>query len=176
MREAQAHSLCFAPVARADARILILGSLPGAESLRRQQYYANPRNAFWRIMGALFGAKPEAPYPLRLEKLQDAGLALWDVCASAQREGSLDADIRDMQLNDFAGFLAAYPNIALIGFNGQSAARFFERAVLPGLSAEAKGIARKILPSTSPAHASLRYEQKLALWREALMQGQAGLK
>ena len=101
--------------------------------------------------------------------MQDAGLALWDVCASAQRATSLDADIRNSKPNDFIGFLGAHPDIAMIGFNGQSAAKIFERSILPDLSLKAKSITRKILPSTSPAHASLRYEQKLALWRDALM-------
>ena len=162
------RSSSFAPLARPEARVLILGTLPGAESLRRQQYYANPHNAFWRIMGALFGAGPDLPYEQRLETLAGAGVALWDVCASATRPGSLDANIIEVAPQDFVGFLAAHPLIALICFNGQSAARLFRRFVAPNLPAPMQQIATHVLPSTSPAHAGMRFEQKLALWREAL--------
>jgi double-stranded uracil-DNA glycosylase len=159
--------VAFPPVAEADARILILGSLPGVESLRLGQYYAHPRNAFWRIMGELAGAAPDLPYDQRLPKLTGAGFALWDVCASATRPGSLDAAISDVTPNDFAGFLDAHRQIALICFNGQQAAKLFERHVAAGLPERARGIHRKALPSTSPAHAGMRFEQKLALWRDA---------
>lgn len=163
-----ARPACFAPIAAPDARILILGTLPGVESLRRGEYYAKPRNAFWPVMGALVGAGLDLPYPLRLDRLKNAGLALWDVCASARREGSLDSAIRDIAPNDFATFLLGHPDIRLICFNGQSAARFFERLAAPGLSGAARDISRRILPSTSPAHASMPFEHKLALWRAAL--------
>ena len=123
--------LSFAPVSRPDARVLVLGSLPGAELLRRQEYYAKSQNAFWRIMGELVGAGPDLPYAQRLEQLTSAGLAPWDVCASARREGSLDAKIQDMEPNDFARFFDAHGQIALIGFNGQTAAKLFERFVAP---------------------------------------------
>jgi hypoxanthine-DNA glycosylase len=162
------RSSSFAALARPESRVLILGTLPGAESLRRQQYYANPHNAFWRIMGALFGSGPDLPYDERLEKLAGAGVALWDVCASATRPGSLDANITEVAPQDFAGFLAEHPSIALIAFNGQPAARLFRRFVVPDLPAPIKKIATITLPSTSPAHAAMRFEQKLALWREAL--------
>jgi hypoxanthine-DNA glycosylase len=159
----------FAPVSRPDARVLILGTLPGAESLRRQEYYAKSQNAFWRILGELIGAGPELPYQQRLEAITSAGLALWDVCASAHRKGSLDANIREQETNDFGRYLRAHPHIALICFNGQTAGKLFERFVIPDLTAEARKIPRKILPSTSPAHASMRFAQKLELWRSALM-------
>jgi TDG/mug DNA glycosylase family protein len=158
----------FAAVARPDARVLILGTLPGVESLRRGQYYAKSQNAFWKILGELAGAGPEMPYEQRLEALKDAGLALWDVCASARREGSLDAKIRDMQPNDFPRFFRDHPDIAVICFNGQTAEKLFVRFVAPGLPEAVRKIARKTLPSTSPAHAGMRFEQKRALWRAAL--------
>jgi TDG/mug DNA glycosylase family protein len=169
------RSASFAPVAGPDARVLILGSLPGAESLRRREYYAKSQNAFWRILGDLAGAGPETPYEQRLEALKGAGLALWDVCASARREGSLDSNIRDMQPNDFKRFFRDHPDIALICFNGQTAARLFERFVAPGLPEGARNIARKTLPSTSPAHAGMRFEQKRALWRAALTSPEAAI-
>ena len=86
-------SQSFPPIADPDARLLILGSLPGQESLRQQQYYAHPRNAFWRVMEAVLGIPTDTPYPQRCQALMDAGIALWDVCASARRPGSLDGAI-----------------------------------------------------------------------------------
>jgi double-stranded uracil-DNA glycosylase len=161
--------LGFPPVSRADARVLVLGTLPGAESLRQGQYYANRHNAFWRIMAELTGVAPDAPYETRLESLRNVGVALWDVCAAARRAGSLDADIRETTPNDFTGFFRAHPCIELIGFNGQAAAKLFHRHVAPFLPAAAQKIPGVMLPSTSPAHASMSFERKRALWGEALM-------
>jgi len=148
--------------------VLVLGTLPSVESLRRQQYYAKSQNAFWKILGELTGVAPDAPYDLRLEGLKDAGVALWDVCAAARREGSLDADIRETIPNDFMGFFRAHPCIELIGFNGQAAAKLFRQHVAPSLPEAVRKIPGVALPSTSPAHASMSFERKRALWREAL--------
>jgi hypoxanthine-DNA glycosylase len=158
----------FPPVSRANARVLVLGTLPGVESLRQGQYYANRHNAFWRIMAELTFVAPDAPYAARLEGLTKSGVALWDVCAAARREGSLDADIRETIPNDFEGFFRAHPCIKLIGFNGQAAAKLFRQHVAPSLSEAARQIPGVTLPSTSPAHASMNFERKRALWREAL--------
>jgi len=153
-------------VARPDARVLVLGSLPGQVSLREQQYYAQPRNDFWKILGVLVGASPERPYADRLEALKAHRIALWDVCASAQRPGSLDASIRHATVvaNDFASFFQAHPHIGLICFNGRKAADLYRRFVLPGLPERVRGIRCEALPSTSPAHASMRFDEKLARW------------
>lgn len=154
----------FPPVADSCARILILGSMPGEPSLRAGQYYANERNAFWRIIGDLLGAGPALPYAQRLEKLQAAGVALWDVIASCERYGSLDADIVNSSVcvNDFPGFFAAHPNIKNVYFNGGTAEASFRRHVLPVLNDKGLHFAR--LPSTSPAHAARSYPEKLAAW------------
>jgi hypoxanthine-DNA glycosylase len=156
----------FPPIADAHARVLILGSLPGQVSLRQQQYYAQPRNAFWPLMGHLFGAGPELPYDERARRLILSGVALWDVCAAAHRPGSLDASIRADSVvpNDFAAFIAAHPHIRLIAFNGSKAAELYRRIVLPGLPAALQAIRCETLPSTSPAHASMTPEDKLARW------------
>ena len=160
------RSFGFPPVARADARVLILGSLPGQASLAAQQYYAQPRNAFWALMGTLFRAGPELPYAERLERLKDAGVALWDVCHSAKRPGSLDhkIDHSSIEPNDFAGFFAAQPHIGRIFLNGATAERLYLKLVLPALPRAAQAIPTLRLPSTSPAHAGLKFEQKLAAW------------
>jgi len=152
----------FPPSEPADARVLILGSMPGGESLRRRQYYAFPHNVFWRIAGTLFHFPYDAPYEERLARLRDAGVALWDVLSECEREGSLDTAIRSPNPNDIPGLLARQPHIELICCNGSAAfnclRRFFPDIPIP--------IVR--LPSTSPAAARYTFEQKLAAWRNVL--------
>jgi hypoxanthine-DNA glycosylase len=164
------HSRGFPPIARTDARLLILGSLPGAESLRRRQYYAQPRNHFWRIMGELYGAAPELPYAARARLLKESGIAVWDVCAAAFRVGSLDAAIEPdtIEINDFAAFFARHRRIERVYCNGSTSAELYRRRVLPTLPEPWASLEPARLPSTSPAHAAMRYEQKLARWRESL--------
>jgi TDG/mug DNA glycosylase family protein len=167
------HDKGFPPIADAHARILILGSLPGRVSLQRQQYYALPHNAFWKIMGQLFGAGPELPYAERMRHLVRNGIALWDVCAAAQRPGSLDASIVHSSVvpNDLAAFIESHPDIGLICFNGGKAADLYRRLVLPGLPglpATDRTIRYATLPSTSPAHAGMPFEEKLTRWAAVL--------
>lgn len=157
----------FPPVAGADSRLLILGSMPGVMSLERQQYYAQPRNAFWPIMGELLGTASGREYAERLQDLLAAGIALWDVLRSCERSGSLDAniDMKTAATNDFAGFFPAHPLIDRVFFNGATAARIFERRVMPGLETTGIGPLKLIrLPSTSPAHAAMPYAEKLRRW------------
>ncbi len=160
----------FPAIAAADARVLILGSLPGTLSLERQQYYAKPQNQFWTIMGELVGASPELPYGDRLRRLTEHRIALWDVCHSAIRPGALDAAILPASVvaNDFAAFLQAHPAIALVCFNGAKAAKLYIAKVLSGLPAEQQAIPRQLLPSTSPAHAAMPFDEKLRRWHAAL--------
>lgn len=158
----------FAPVADRRAEILILGSMPGRDSLAAGQYYAHPRNLFWKIMAALLGVDPQAPYRGRLKALRDSRIALWDVIHSCRREGSLDADIErgSVRPNAFAAFFRAHPHIHKVFFNGSTAEAKYVEHVMPAVKSLALVYAR--LPSTSPAHASLSYEKKLAAWRAAL--------
>lgn len=158
------RSTGFAPVARADARVLILGSLPGVPSLGAQQYYANPRNAFWRIMQDLLQVPLDLPYAMRAAALIERRVALWDVLQSSRRAGSLDAAIRraDANANDLVPFLRAHPQLQLIAFNGKTAAQLFARLVFPGAHADLPMQAS--LPSTSPAHAAMSYAEKLRHW------------
>lgn len=142
--------------------------MPGVRSLEAGRYYAHPQNRFWPFMGELLGAGPELPYPHRCRRLVEAGVAVWDVLASCEREGSLDSAIRDetARPNDFAALFDAYPRIDMVLFNGGKAEASFRRLVRPSLARD--GLIYRRLPSTSPANASQRVDAKLAAWRDAL--------
>ena len=163
-------SSSFDAVAGPDARLLILGSLPGTVSLARGEYYAQPRNAFWPIMGELVGAAPTLDYKERVRRMVRARLALWDVCARATRKGSLDTAILAASVvpNDIGSFLGSHPGIRMICFNGTKAADLFRRFVVPQLGPEGLTVRRVTLPSTSPAHAGMPFQKKLQAWRAAL--------
>ena len=158
----------FDDVAADDALILILGSMPGVTSLKAQQYYAHPRNLFWDIMGELFGFNPRLPYSERLEQLQSNRIALWDVAHQCERPGSLDSNINSKSViaNDFNALFQSSPQIRAIYFNGQKAAQLYQRLVVPTLPENFQSLPRQILPSTSPAHASLSREEKLKQWSQ----------
>jgi hypoxanthine-DNA glycosylase len=143
--------------------------MPGAASLAAGQYYAHPRNLFWPIMGSLFGAGPDLPYAARVRRLKACGVAVWDVLASCIRPGSLDSDIDEgsIAVNDFAGFFAAHPCIEAVFFNGAKAEATYRRRVLANLPGPGSALKAHRLPSTSPAHAALAFDAKLAAW-EAL--------
>jgi double-stranded uracil-DNA glycosylase len=158
----------FAPVADRRAEVLILGSMPGRDSLAAGQYYAHPRNLFWAIMAAMLGFEPQLRYRDRLNALRTARIALWDVMHSCKRAGSLDASIEagTIEPNDFASFFGRHRRIARVFFNGTTAEATYLRHVLP--SVEPLGLRYARLPSTSPAHAALSFEMKLAAWRIVL--------
>ncbi|MCK6404855.1 MAG: DNA-deoxyinosine glycosylase [Rhodocyclaceae bacterium] len=156
----------FAPLVPAGARLLILGSMPGAASLAAGQYYAHPRNAFWPILAALCHFPADAPYAARVAALQAAGVAVWDVLQSCVRPGSLDTAIeRGSEVpNDLVGLLVRHPGIGRICFNGGTAEAAFRRHV-PAAAVAGRQLLR--LPSTSPANASWSFERKLAAWKAA---------
>lgn len=156
----------FPPIASTDARILILGSLPGQRSLEAAQYYAHRQNAFWRIMGELFDV--EGDYESRCRQLMTHRIAVWDVLASSVRPGSMDADIQldTAQANDFAGFLSAHGQIRRICFNGRKAEALFTRFVIPEFSATHLEFIS--LPSTSPAYAAMSFDEKRDVWAAGL--------
>jgi hypoxanthine-DNA glycosylase len=153
----------FPPIVGADPRLLILGNAPSVLALARHQYYGNPRNAFWRITGELYGFAAEDPYAQRTAALTAHRIAVWDVLASCRRAGSLDSAVRpdSMVANDFGDFFGSHPTIERVLFNGAAAEKNFRRLV------GEVGPASVRLPSTSPAQ-TMRYEAKLAAWRTAL--------
>lgn len=163
----------FAPVVGRKPQLLILGSLPGQRSLQAHEYYAQPQNVFWRIMHELVAAGPELDYRRRLAQLRRQGVALWDVLAAGQRPGSLDSAIVKTTAvsNDFASFFARHGrSVRLICFNGKTAASIYARRVAPGLSTDYARIPTATLPSTSPAHAAMRFEDKLERWSQVIME------
>ncbi|MED5816615.1 DNA-deoxyinosine glycosylase [Mycolicibacterium sp. 050232] len=151
------------PIVGAAPRVLILGNMPSVMSLASGQYYGNPRNAFWRITGSLFGFSAEAPYPERVAALRAHHVAVWDVLRTCRRVGSLDSAVeRDSMVpNDFDAFLAEHSTLQQLIFNGAAAESNYRRLV------GAPSLPWVRVPSTSPAQ-TMRYEDKLAAWRTAL--------
>jgi hypoxanthine-DNA glycosylase len=149
----------LAPIAPRRARLLVLGSFPGAASLAAQQYYAHPRNQFWPILASLWQVDLTAwPYPRRVAELRRRGLAVWDVYRACRRDGSLDSAIEDARPNDLHALVARLPALAGIAHNGGESARSMRVTAALGLPVHR-------LPSTSPANASWSFERKLAAWR-----------
>lgn len=159
----------FPPIADRNARILVLGSMPGEASLVANQYYAHRQNQFWRIAGELCGFASDAPYAERCAGLRRSRIALWDVIESCVRPGSLDSAIREdsLRVNDFPAFFKAHSGIRRVCFNGRKAESAWRRRVLPVL-AESLDLEYRVLPSTSPAHAGMGYRSKLRVWRSAI--------
>lgn len=149
----------LAPVIRHDVERLILGSFPGTASLAAAQYYAHPRNQFWRLLSAVLNEDLIVlPYPARLERVMASQIGLWDVIAACERKGSLDAAIRHATAVDFSTLQQDFPALRKIIFNGKAAGKsapYFAQA----------GFRTLVLPSSSPANAQLSFEQKLVQWR-----------
>lgn len=160
----------FPPLIGPQTRILIIGSMPGQASLRAQEYYAYKHNQFWRIIFDIFeqGRRPQN-YEDKKNVILAHGLGLWDSLARCKRTGSLDSHITEHTPNDFPSLFKQYPLIGTLLFNGQASFGFYKKAFgLPRCRFE-------VLPSTSPAHATRTYQDKLLCWRHALIQAQTGL-
>ncbi len=137
----------FPPVAAAEARVLILGSLPGERSLAERRYYAHPQNQFWRLLSPIVGRDLMAlDYQARLDAVQLKRIALWDVVATARRTGSSDATIRDAAANNLPALLDALPRLRAIAFNGGKALAI-GRPLVAG-----RDLTILALPSSSPLH------------------------
>ena len=152
------------PVVGAGTRVLVLGSFPGAASLAARQYYGHARNQFWPILAALWPQHPlpdRGHYAARCDWLLARGLGLWDVYAACERQGSLDASIRNARVNDFAGLRAQAPRLAAIAHNGGESFKHARSTALLGVEVHR-------LPSTSPANASWSFDRKLTAWADLL--------
>ena len=150
----------FAPVVDAATRVLILGSLPGDLSLAAARYYANPRNRFWHLAGEVI-ARPDLPeldYAERLAALLASGIGLWDAAGSAERPGSLDSAIRNVQPAALPDLARSLPHLQAVAFNGRTSAKI-ARPILAGAGCQLIN-----LPSSSPAHAAMPYLQKRQAW------------
>lgn len=154
----------FPPLINLKSEILILGSMPSEESLRKNEYYGNPRNQFWRILYSLFNQEIEEHYQKRMEFVLNHKIALWDVIESCQRAGSLDSQIKGARANDFEGFYRIYPKIRMVAFNGGKASEVYRRQVGFGLNDRLNYLH---LPSTSPAN-TMPFEEKLTKWKSIL--------
>ncbi|MBT8439489.1 MAG: DNA-deoxyinosine glycosylase [Gammaproteobacteria bacterium] len=160
----------FPPIASANSHTLILGSMPGIKSLQANQYYAHPRNLFWPFISELLKFDLSLSYEERIIKLKENDIALWDVLQHCHRQGSLDSDIRkdSMVPNDFAGFLKQHRSIRHIFFNGKKSEEVFRRNVMKTIQADFPDIRYTGLPSTSPANASIKREEKFRQWKQVL--------
>jgi double-stranded uracil-DNA glycosylase len=169
---------CLPPVGAINPRLLILGTMPGPVSLRKQEYYGHPQNAFWRIMGDLFGTDPALPYKTRIGILASYDIALFDTLQSCVRSGSADGDMRQQVPNDFSQFFERRMRVAHIFFDGAVAFATFRKVILPTLKCVPFQMTG--LPSTSPRYASMTYLQKLIAWRAvqdvALQPAKAGYR
>ena len=149
----------FPPIVARDTRVLILGSLPGEASLAAGRYYAHPQNQFWRLIGSVIGVDlPLLDYEERLATLLGARVGVWDTVASARREGSLDASLREVEAAALGDLVATLPALRAVGFNGATAARLGRRAL------GATPLALLDLPSSSPANARLSFADKAEIW------------
>ncbi|WP_319580445.1 DNA-deoxyinosine glycosylase [uncultured Methanospirillum sp.] len=151
------------PVVDAACRVLIVGSFPSALSLQAGQYYANPRNDFWRIMEVVTCMPTGISYHSRLSYLLSQGICLWDVVGSCTRTGSSDAAIRDPEPAAIGSLLIHYPGIRAIFCNGRRAEAGLDQALMQGSDNEKRAVHIGYLPSSSPAHA-VRFEEKYRSW------------
>lgn len=157
--------IAFAPIIENDAEILILGTMPSEESLRKQQYYGHKTNQFWRIIFALFNETFSDIYAERVNLLKRNKIALWDVLACCEGQGSADSDIKNEQPNNFEAFYKKYPNIRMVFFSSKKAAEYYKKYV--GFS---DNKIFDVLPSPSSANARMPLEQKVKEWRKLLIQ------
>lgn len=154
----------FPPIVNAKTEILILGTMPGSQSLAKQQYYGHPQNQFWKIIYTLYATLPVSDsFEEKVKLLQLHKIGLWDVLAFCERKGSLDMHIKNHKENDIEGLLKQFPKIKKILFNGKPSYHYFQRKFKP-----VEGISYSIMPSTSPAY-TVKFEQKLSVWQHTLL-------
>ena len=148
----------FLPVHAESVEVLILGSFPSRQSLGKKEYYGNPQNHFWHIIEALFNIDRHLPYAVRISRLTEQRIALWDILSGCCRDGSADARIREPVFNDLAAFLRAHPEIRLVALNGSTAGRYYHQMTI------STPVPAVILPSSSPANARVSLPEKVSAW------------
>lgn len=154
----------FLPLVDDKTKILVLGTMPSEKSLKSGEYYANPTNQFWRIIFRLFNCENSLlTYSDKVNLLMKKNIGLWDVLAKAKREGSLDSNIRDIEINDFEQFFLSYPNVSVLIFNGQKPAAYFYNCYKSYFNKD-----YFILPSTSSANTSKPFDVKLIDWKSII--------
>ncbi len=158
----------FEPVEDSNCKILVLGTMPGEESLRRQEYYGYKHNAFWSIMGKYLGFNIELPYEQRCAEIRKAGIGLWDTLAKCERKGSLDTNIKNVQANDIKDFIDGHFQLKCILFNGGNAELYFKKYILKSTNDSLKDIELLKMPSTSPTNARMNFDSKYKVWAKAL--------
>ena len=158
----------FLPIINKNAKILILGSMPSEQSLKVNEYYGNRQNRFWQIIFNVFKKELSVNYAEKIKFLYEHNIALWDVLATCERQGSLDAAIKNEQSNNFAQLFTDYKKIQKVCFNGQKAYQAFFKYNKNLL--QEKNIAYAVLPSTSPANARYSFVELLNEWQQALLQ------
>jgi len=154
----------FPPLINDDSRILILGTMPGEKSLELQEYYGNRGNQFWKLLFTMFEMPLSNDYEHRKSLLKDNAIAVWDVLAYCEREGSLDSKIKSEQPNDFTAFYKSFPNLKNILFSSKNAAAYYDKYI-----GRREDIEYDILPSPSGANATKSFTEKLAIWSEKIL-------
>ncbi|CFL24213.1 DNA-deoxyinosine glycosylase [Burkholderia pseudomallei] len=161
----------LAPIVDANSTHLILGTMPGMESLKFQRYYAHGANQFWQILETVYGEKIPDHYELRVEFLLHHGIALWDVLRGADREVSLDSAIKNELANDFTALFERFPRLRTIGLHGITAAKLFRRHIVFQRGVPIGDLQCTVLPSTSstPGRYVKSFEEKMTCWRDFLL-------
>lgn len=154
------YKFALPPLIDNSSRILILGTMPGDQSIARQQYYGNRGNHFWKIMFLIFDKDYSLSYDDRKALIKANRIALWNVLASCIREGSSDARITNEVANDFTDLHIQYPAIRYIFFESKTAARWYQKYVIPH-----PDILYHTLPSTSGLNAGISFSQKVEMWQ-----------
>ncbi|NRS87612.1 hypoxanthine-DNA glycosylase [Flavobacterium sp. 7E] len=153
----------FTPYINSETKILVLGTMPGIASIEKQEYYAHPRNHFWKIMYTLLSEIPvDEKFENKIKLLQNHHIGLWDVLENCERKGSLDVNIKNQKENDFESLLEKYPGIKKIVFNGKESHKYFFKKF-----GQIKGITYYVMPSTSPAN-TMSFDKKLEYWSDFL--------
>jgi TDG/mug DNA glycosylase family protein len=148
----------FLPVHGESVEVLILGSFPSRQSLEKKEYYGNPQNHFWHIIEALYDIDRHLPYAVRISRLTEHRIALWDILSGCCRDGSADVHIQEPVFNDLAGFLRVYPAIRLVALNGRTAGRYYHQMTI------STQVPEVVLPSTSPANVRVSLPEKVIAW------------